>query len=197
AEHVSGPLLPGTPSVHSHAFQRALAGLTERGGPRADNFWTWRETMYRFLERLGPDDNEAIAAQLYVEMLKAGYTSVAEFHYLHHDSDGRPYGNLAEMSLRVLAAAKASGIGITHLPVLYNAGGFGAKPAGAGQRRFLNDPTRFLRLIEDLRAAQQGDPQVRIGIAPHSLRAVAPEALAEVVAGLGAMDPSAPIHIHI
>jgi len=202
APHAAGPVIPGMPNLHSHAFQRAMAGLTEQAGQRGtpaaeDSFWTWRSLMYDFVGRLTPAAVEAIAAQLYVEMLKAGYTSVAEFHYLHHDSDGRPYGNLAEMSLRVLAAAKASGIGITHLPVLYNSGGFGGKAAGTGQRRFLNDPARFLRLIEDLRADRRGDPQVRIGIAPHSLRAVTPETLAEVVAGLGAMDANAPIHVHI
>ena len=202
ARRAAGPLIPGMPNLHSHAFQRAMAGLTEQAGQSGtaagdDSFWTWRTLMYDFVGRLTPEAVEAIAAQLYVEMLKSGYTSVAEFHYLHHDTDGRPYGDLAEMSERVLAAAKATGIGITHLPVLYNAGGFGGKPPGTGQRRFLNDPERFLRLIEGLRSRHRNDRQIRIGIAPHSLRAVTPETLEQAVAGLTAMDPTAPIHIHI
>jgi formimidoylglutamate deiminase len=202
AQRAAGPLIPGMPNLHSHAFQRAMAGLTERAGQSGtaagdDSFWTWRTLMYDFVGRLTPEAVEAIAAQLYVEMLKSGYTAVAEFHYLHHDADGRPYADLAEMSERVLAAARTTGIGMTHLPVLYNAGGFGGKPAGPGQRRFLNDPERFLRLIEGLRSRHRDDPQIRIGIAPHSLRAVTPETLQQAVAGLSAMDASAPIHIHI
>ncbi len=202
ARRAAGPVIPGMPNLHSHAFQRAMAGLTEQAGQSGtsagdDSFWTWRTLMYDFVGRLTPAAVEAIAAQLYVEMLKSGYTAVAEFHYLHHDIDGRAYGDLAEMSERVLAAAKATGIGITHLPVLYDAGGFGGKPAGAGQRRFLNDPDRFLRLIEGLRSRHRDDRQIRIGIAPHSLRAVTPETLQQAVAGLSAMDATAPIHIHI
>jgi formimidoylglutamate deiminase len=202
ARRAAGPVIPGMPNLHSHAFQRAMAGLAEQAGQSGtaaadDSFWTWRTLMYDFVGRLTPAAVEAIAAQLYVEMLKSGYTAVAEFHYLHHDGDGRPYGDLAEMSERVLAAAKTTGIGITHLPVLYNAGGFGGKPAGAGQRRFLNEPERFLRLIEGLRSRHRDDHQIRIGIAPHSLRAVTPETLQGAVAGLAAMDASAPIHIHI
>jgi formimidoylglutamate deiminase len=202
APQAAGPVIPGMPNLHSHAFQRAMAGLTEQAGQAGtaaadDSFWTWRTLMYDFVGRLSPEAVEAIASQLYVEMLKAGYTAVAEFHYLHHNADGRPYDDLAEMSQRVLAAANATGIGITHLPVLYNAGGFGGKPAGSGQRRFLNDPERFLRLIGELRSRHAGDPQIRIGIAPHSLRAVTPEMLDQAVAGLSTMDASAPIHIHI
>jgi formimidoylglutamate deiminase len=202
APQAAGPVIPGMPNLHSHAFQRAMAGLTEQAGQAGtaaadDSFWTWRTLMYDFVGRLSPEAVEAIASQLYVEMLKAGYTAVAEFHYLHHDADGQPYGDLAEMSERVLAAAKATGIGITHLPVLYNAGGFGGKPAGSGQRRFLNDPDRFLTLIGELRSRHAGNPQIRIGIAPHSLRAATPEMLDRAVEGLSAMDASAPIHIHI
>ena len=202
APQAAGPVIPGMPNLHSHAFQRAMAGLTEQAGQAGtaaadDSFWTWRTLMYDFVGRLSPEAVEAIASQLYVEMLKAGYTAVAEFHYLHHNADGRPYDDLAEMSQRVLAAAKATGIGITHLPVLYNAGGFGGKPAGSGQRRFLNDPERFLKLIATLRSRHAGDSQIRIGIAPHSLRAVTPEMLDRAVEGLSAMDASAPIHIHI
>jgi formimidoylglutamate deiminase len=197
APRARGPVLPGMPNLHSHAFQRAMAGLAERAGPADDSFWTWREVMYGFVRKFTPGQVQAIAAQLYVEMLKAGYTAVGEFHYLHHDTDGRPYGDLAEMSRHVIAAAKAAGIGITQLPALYGYGGFGGQPAGAGQRRFLNDPERFLSLVEILMAEHRGDPQVRVGIAPHSLRAVTPETLRAAVAGLDALDDAAPVHIHV
>jgi formimidoylglutamate deiminase len=202
APRTAGPVVPGMPNLHSHAFQRAMAGLAERAGeagtPGADDsFWTWREVMYGFVNRLAPGQVEAIAAQLYVEMLKSGYTAVGEFHYLHHDLDGTPYADRAELSERVIRAAKLTGIGITHLPVLYAQGGFGAKPPGTGQRRFLNDLDGFLAIVETLRARHGADPQVRIGIAPHSLRAVTPELLTGVVAGLDGMDDQAPIHIHI
>lgn len=202
AMQAAGPVVPGMPNLHSHAFQRAMAGLTEQAGkagtPAADDsFWSWRTLMYDFVARLSPAAVEAIASQLYVEMLKAGYTAVAEFHYLHHDPDGRPYADLAEMSERVLAAAKVTGIGITHLPVLYNAGGFGGKPAGSGQRRFLNNSDRFLKLVGELHSRYGKDRQIRIGIAPHSLRAAPPETLKQAVEGLTALDSGAPIHIHI
>lgn len=195
AERLDGPAMPGMPNVHGHAFQRAMAGLAERatGG---DSFWSWREVMYRFVARLTPDQVEVIAAQLYVEMLKAGYTAVGEFHYLHHAPDGRPYADPAEMAWRVLSAARESGIGCTLLPVLYGYGGFGGQPAGEGQRRFLNTPERLLRLIEATHAATRDDPQVRIGLAPHSLRAVTPATLGEGLAGLDAIDSRAPVHIH-
>jgi len=140
--------VPGLPNLHSHAFQRAMAGLTERRGAEADSFWTWREQMYRFVERLGPDDLEAIAAQAYMEMLEAGFTWVAEFHYLHHQPDGRPYANIREMSERIVAAAADVGIGLTLLPVLYRQGGFGGTPPSDAQRRFLNDRESYARLME-------------------------------------------------
>lgn len=200
AERAKGPVLPGMPNLHSHAFQRAMAGLAEHARPgtnREDSFWTWREVMYRFVAALTPEQVEAIAAQLYVEMLQSGYTAVGEFHYLHHGPDGAPYDDIAEMSRRTIAAAAATGIGITQLPVLYVYGGFGARQAGEGQRRFLNDPSRLLRIVETLQASHEGDPQVRIGVAPHSLRAVTPETLDEVVTGLAALDATAPVHIHI
>ena len=197
AERAAGPVLPGLPNLHSHAFQRAMAGLAERAGPGDDSFWTWREVMYRFVARLGPEQLEAIAAQLYVEMLKAGYTAVGEFHYLHHGPDGQPYEDLAEMSLRVLEAARRTGLGATMLPVLYDFGGFGGQPPGEGQRRFANDPDRFLRLVERLRDEVRSDPQSRIGIAPHSLRAVTPETLRRTVEGLSDLDDDAPIHMHV
>jgi formimidoylglutamate deiminase len=205
AARAKGPVLPGMPNLHSHAFQRAMAGLAEHaapsleggGGRRDDSFWTWREVMYRFVATLTPDQVEAIAAQLYVEMLESGYTAVGEFHYLHHGPHGQPYDDVAEMSRRTVAAAQATGIGVTQLPVLYGYGGFGAQKAGEGQRRFLNDPSRLLRIVETLNASHEGDPQVRVGIAPHSLRAVTAETLDEVVTGLTALDAAAPIHIHI
>ena len=190
----AGPLIAGMPNLHSHAFQRAFAGLSEyrSAGSGNDSFWTWRDLMYRFARSLSPEQLEDIATHLYVEMLQAGYTSVCEFHYLHHDVSGQPYGDAAEMSLRLLAAAQRAGLGITLLPVLYQDAGFGRLPARADQRRFINSVDSLLRIVERLRA--QG---ARAGVAPHSLRAVAPQALAELVSGLNAIDPSAPIHIHI
>ncbi len=201
APRAAGPVLPGMPNLHSHAFQRAMAGLTEQVGQGGsggdDSFWTWRQVVYGFVGRLTPDQVQAIAAQLYVEMLKAGYTAVGEFHYLHHDPDGRPYADLAEMSERIVAAAQATGIGLTHLPVLYGYGGFGGQPTGSGQRRFLHDVAGYLRLINRLLQRHRNNPQVRIGMAPHSLRAVTAETLKEAVAGVNAFDDKAPIHIHI
>src|SRR5882762_6107095 len=166
AEWIGGAVVPGMPNLHSHAFQRAMAGLTERRGSEADSFWSWREAMYRFVERLTPDDLEAIAAFAYMEMLEAGFTWVAEFHYLHHQPDGRPYDNAAEMSERIVAAADSARIGLTLLPVLYRQGGFLGKPATPAQRRFLNDRESYTRLMETR------VPGGNIGIAPHSLRAV-------------------------
>ena len=197
APRAGGVVLPGMPNLHSHAFQRAMAGLAERAGPAEDSFWTWREVMYDFVRALTPGQVEAIAAQLYVEMLKAGYTAVGEFHYLHHGPDGSPYADLTEMSRRVIAAAKTTGIGITQLPVLYGYGDFGGQASGNGQRRFLNDSDRFLELVEKLLKEYRGDPNVRVGIAPHSLRAVTPETLSAALEGLEALDASAPVHIHI
>ncbi len=197
ATRLAGPVLPGMPNPHSHAFQRAMAGLAERAGPGDDSFWTWREVMYGFLERLDPGQIEAIAAQLYVEMLEAGYTAVGEFHYLHHDPQGRPYADLAETSRRVIAAAARTGIGMTQLPVLYRHGDFGGGDSGPAQRRFLNDPERLLRLVESLAADHRADPQVRVGVAPHSLRAVTEADLTELLEGLAALDAEAPVHLHI
>jgi formimidoylglutamate deiminase len=193
-ERLGGPVLPGLPNLHSHAFQRAMAGLAEnRGGDPDDDFWSWRKLMYGLAGTLTPDEIEAIAAQLYVEMLEAGYTAVAEFHYLHHAPDGRPYDDPAELSERIVAAARATGIGLTHLPVLYMTGGFGGSPPGEGQRRFLNPPDRYLALVETMRRRHAGDPQIAIGIAPHSLRAVPPDALSRVLAA----TPTGPVHLHI
>ena len=187
-----GAAVPGLCNVHSHAFQRGMAGLTEFRGPTADDFWTWRALMYRFLDRITPDDVETIAAQAYVEMLQTGFTRVGEFHYLHHDPMGAPYADPAEMAGRIAAAAEATGIGLTLLPVFYAHGNFGGAPPAPGQRRFLNNVGRFAALVEASRAAIAALPDANLGVAPHSLRAVTAEALAEV-AGL---VPGGPIHIH-
>ncbi|HEY8566818.1 MAG TPA: formimidoylglutamate deiminase [Beijerinckiaceae bacterium] len=195
-ETVSGLTLPGVPNLHSHAFQRAMAGLAERAGPVGDSFWTWREVMYRFLARLEPDDVEAIAAQLYVELLKSGVTSVGEFHYLHTAPDGHPYGDVAEMADRIVAAAETSGIRLTLLPVLYQTSQFGGAPPTEGQRRFVLPTDVFARLVQDLVRRHGGKPLVRLGIAPHSLRAVTPDALDAAVALAREIGPEAPIHIH-
>jgi formiminoglutamate deiminase len=192
AERLPGIALPGLPNLHCHAFQRGMAGLAERRGQGRDSFWTWREVMYRFLARLTPDDVEAIAAFAYMEMLETGFTAVGEFHYLHHDFDGSPYADLGEMAARIAAAAAQTGIGLTLLPSFYAYGGFGGAPPDADQRRFLNDPDRFLRLLERTRAIVASLPDARIGIAPHSLRAVTPQTLRVVVEAA----PAGPIHIH-
>jgi formimidoylglutamate deiminase len=183
------------PNLHSHAFQRALAGRTEwRGSAGHDSFWTWREAMYRFAARLEPDEANAIATQLYVELLKRGYTAVAEFQYVHNAPGGAPYAEPAEMSLAHLRAARDAGIAITLLPVLYAHGGFGGAPLDATQARFAGSPSSILRIAERSRAAAH--PDARVGVAAHSLRAVSPALLGELVAGVTALDASAPIHIH-
>lgn len=185
--------LPGMINLHSHAFQRAMAGLAERRGAGDDSFWTWRETMYDYATRVGPDDLQAIAAQLYVEMLKAGYTHVCEFHYLHHQPDGRPYADPAAMSEAIVAAAAEAGIGLTLLPVLYMTGGFDGRALDTRQRRFGHDVDAYLSLLATLRE-RLAAPQ-RLGMAFHSLRAVPPEALRTVLDS-GVVDDM-PIHIHI
>jgi formimidoylglutamate deiminase len=185
--------VPGLGNLHSHAFQRGLAGLTERRGAQGDSFWTWRELMYRFVERIDPPQLEALTAFAFAEMLEGGFTRVGEFHYLHHDQGGAPYADPAELAARVVAAAATSGIGLTLLPTLYAHGGFGGAAPGARQRRFLNDPESFARIVEASRAAVSALPDGSVGVAAHSLRAVTPAELAEVVrlAGEGV------IHIHI
>jgi formimidoylglutamate deiminase len=197
AERARGPLIPGMPNLHSHAFQRAMAGLTERAGPSGDNFWAWRDLMYRFLERITPEDNEIIATQLYIEMLKSGYTSVAEFHYLHHDEHGKPYASPGEMAERILAAAESAGIGLTLLPVFYAHATFGGVPPNSGQRRFIKSVDDFNALLDSLMAMRGRSPALRrVGIAPHSLRAVTPQQLSAIISHLDGIDATAPIHIH-
>jgi formimidoylglutamate deiminase len=189
--------IPGLSNVHSHAFQRGMAGLAETRGPKSaedggDNFWTWREVMYRFLDRLAPDDVEAIAALAYVEMLETGFTRVGEFHYLHHDPKGAPYANVAELAQRIAAAAAQTGIGLTLLPVFYAHSNFGGALPLPGQRRFINNVDGFATLMEKSRAAIVSLGDANIGIAPHSLRAVTAEELRAIVP----FAQSGPVHIH-
>jgi formimidoylglutamate deiminase len=195
-ERLAGPVLPGMTDLHSHAFQRAMAGLTERRGPGGDDhFWTWRETMYRFLARLTPDDVGAIAAHLHVTLLKGGFTAVAEFHYLQADIDGRAYANPAEMGLALIAAAEGTGIALTMLPSLYRQGGFG-RPHTDGQKRFVLDDDALWASVEAFRVAAARNPLLRVGLAPHSLRAAALPDMARWADLIRRDDPQAPIHIH-
>jgi len=186
-----GTLLPGMPNLHSHAFQRGMAGLTEYRGPAADNFWSWRSLMYQFVGRMKPEDLEAVTAFAFVEMLEAGFTRVGEFHYVHHDLDGRPYADPAELTARVVAAAERAGIALTLLPVFYAHSGFGGAPAAEGQRRFLHDVPRFANLLESSRKLIASLPDSVLGMAPHSLRAVTPAQLEELLS-----LNSGPIHMH-
>ena len=192
AEKISGIALPGMPNVHSHAFQHAMAGLTERHGPEDDSFWTWREVMYRFLAQMTPDDIEAVAAMAYVEMLETGLTTVGEFHYLHHAPDGARYSDPAETAGRIVAAAATSGIGLTLLPCFYAHGGCGGRPAKPAQARFLSDLDSFVGLVEASRRHVASLEGARLGIAPHSLRAVDASELRALAKAFG----SGPIHIH-
>jgi formimidoylglutamate deiminase len=189
--------VPGVANVHSHAHQRAMVGLAERSGPGADSFWTWREAMYGFALTMQPEDLEAVAAQLYVEALKSGFTAIGEFQYLHHQPDGAPYDEPAQMSLRCLAAAERTGIAITMLPTLYAYSNFGGQPPSDGQRRFITNADSFLVIVANLAAAIGKGHKQRLGMAPHSLRAVTNELLLEVIAGLDRIDQQAPIHIHV
>ena len=184
--------LPGLPNLHSHGFQRGMAGLTEYRGPDADNFWSWRTLMYRFVERMTPEDLEAVTAWAFVEMLESGFTRVGEFHYVHHDPAGKPYANPAELTERVVSAAHETGIALTLLPVFYAHGGFGAAPPAAGQKRFVLDVPGFARLLEAGRALAMRLPHAIVGVAPHSLRAVTPMELGQVVSFAG----PGPVHIH-
>ena len=185
-------VLPGQPNLHSHAFQRGMAGLTERRGASSDSFWTWREAMYRFVDRIGPDDLLAIAAMAYAEMLESGFARVGEFHYLHHAPDGSPYAGAA-MAEAIVAAAAETGIGLTLLPVFYAHSGFGGQSPGSGQRRFVCGLDQFAMLREGCGAALAALPDAVLGLAPHSLRAVTPGELS----ALSAMAGTGPIHIHV
>jgi formimidoylglutamate deiminase len=194
---VDGVVLPGMPNLHSHAFQRAMAGLTEYRSHPTDSFWSWRTLMYSFAQKVSPQALKAIAVQLYIEMLKAGYTSVCEFHYVHHDTGGKPYANPCEMAECLVAAAAEAGIGLTLLPVMYQYSGFGARPFHAGQARFINSPEWMMDLLERMQRSHPQHAGLRYGVAPHSLRAVSPESLRELLAALDRWDSRAPVHIHI
>jgi formimidoylglutamate deiminase len=196
AERLAGPVLPGMANVHSHAFQRAMAGLTETRGDPHDDFWTWRELMYRFVSRLTPEQAQAIARFLYIELLRNGYTAVGEFHYVHKAPDGTAYAEPAELALRHLEAARASGIAFTCLASLYAHSNFGRRPLLPQQERFRGDPAAVLGIAQAVKRAARADPEVAVGIAPHSLRAVDPAELAELVAGSETLGRNAPIHIH-
>jgi formiminoglutamate deiminase len=189
ATNLPGIALPGMPNLHSHAFQRGMAGLAQRGG----DFWSWRDVMYRFLAILTPDDIETIAALAYMEMLEAGFTAVAEFHYLHHAPDGTPYANPAETSARIAAAAAQTGIGLTLLPVFYAHGGFNAAPPTPGQRRFVTDLDRYATLLDHAQRAIAPLPDARLGLAPHSLRAATPQELT----ALTTLAAGRVLHIHV
>lgn len=195
--HANELLLPAPANLHSHAYQRAFAGLTERRSPTgSDSFWSWRSQMYQLLEKLRPEDIAAVSAQVYMEMLEAGFASVGEFHYLHHQPDGEPYANIAELSERVAEAASLSGIGLSLLPVLYSFAGCEQQPLSAGQRRFGNDTAQFERLLSGAQAAVNRLPEDSLlGIAPHSLRAVSPDGIRFADSWSRAHDR--PIHIHI
>ena len=202
---LSGAVIPGIPNCHSHAHQRAMSGLGERasidresGQKATDSFWTWRVAMYHFLERMQPHHLYAISRQLYLEMLKSGYTNIAEFQYLHHDPRGNRYDNPAEMTLQCMQSAMDVGIGFTALPVLYRYGGFGGQDPIDGQKRFLNDADSFCELVNQLfhASSETANGMSSVGIAPHSLRAVTDSLLSEVISELG-VDNLAAIHIHV
>ena len=193
SEHISGWTLPGMPNLHSHCFQRGMAGLSERRGPSSDSFWTWRDVMYRFLDRLDPDAIEDIAAMAMMEMMETGFTSLAEFHYLHHDTQGNFYDNRAEMAERIIAAAHKTGLCLTLLPVFYAHSNFGGQEPNHGQRRFVNAPDSYALLFDATQKALQALPGSKIGLAPHSLRAATPSELN----GLLSLHKGGPVHIHI
>jgi formimidoylglutamate deiminase len=194
---LAGPVLPGLVNAHSHAFQRAIAGLTERqgAGGASDDFWSWRDRMYSVARRITPNQLEDIAALLYSELLAGGYTQVCEFHYLHHAADGAPHADPIDMSLALVRAAQRVGMGLTLLPTLYMHPGFGVQGLRADQRRFAGTPDSLLRLVEDLQRQTLGLPGVNVGVAAHSLRAVDPVALKELAAE--AARQALPVHIHI
>lgn len=196
AHHVKGFALPGFQNAHSHAFQYAMAGLAEvhPTGQKADDFWSWRDAMYRLALSVNPDQMEAIATMLYTEMVRLGYTNVAEFHYVHHQQDGTPFHNLAEMGQRLISAAKTAGIGITLVPIFYQKGGFGMEPT-EGQRRFISkDIDTYLRLLEASSAAAKNYHLANVGIGIHSMRGVEPDVIAEIAKS---GDQDLPFHIHI
>ncbi len=203
ASQLKGPVIPGMVNCHSHAFQRAFAGYSEYRGQTdlgvviEDSFWSWRDIMYRFVAKMTPEDANIIARFVYIEMLKAGYTSVAEFHYLHHQAGGRHYDDPAEMSHQIIEAANITGIALTHLPVLYSYAGFGEMFPSDAQARFIHATNDYLELIEQIDKHYSHQNNFQLGIAPHSLRAVSESQLNEIVPYIRAINKNAPIHIHI
>ncbi|PVZ88020.1 formimidoylglutamate deiminase [Serratia sp. S1B] len=194
AHHLHGAVVPGMPNLHSHAFQRAMAGLAEVAGQSQDSFWTWRDLMYRLVQSLTPEQVGVIARQLYIEMLKGGYTQVAEFHYLHHTPQGKPYADGGEMTGRLSQAAQQAGIGMTLLPVLYSYAGFGAQPAQAGQKRFIQNVDSYLQQQQVVAQQLANQPLQNHGLCFHSLRAVELQQMQQILA---ASIQSLPVHIHI
>ena len=190
-ERLHGPLVPAMPNLHSHSFQRAFAGLAEVASNTADSFWTWRDQMYRLVGQLTPEDVETIAAKLFIETLKGGFGSIAEFHYLHHAIGGQAYADPAELSRRIISAAKTTGIGLTLLPVFYAHSDFGGQAPNAGQARFIHDPEAFLKLLQALETRKDG---FKIGLAFHSLRAATPDEMRMI---LNQHSTHGPIHIHV
>lgn len=197
AESVPGCVIAGITNLHSHAFQRAMAGLAERGSPAGDTFWSWRTRMYESLSRMTPEDMGVVAEQLYVEMLLSGYTSVVEFHYVHNDVDGSGYDDPGTTSWELIEASRRVGIGLTLLPTLYQASGFGATSAEPEQRRFTMETEALLDLHREVGSALEADPDRRVGLGLHSLRAVPPESLRQTVEAVREPDPIHPIHIHV
>lgn len=196
---LAGYGVPGAANLHSHAFQRALAGWSEVATEAGvdDTFWTWRKVMYDFVARLDPDHYQAIATLVYMEMLKHGFTAVGEFHYVHHDPDGEPYADPAEMSERLIAAADTAGIAVTVLPVMYAHAGVGKPPAPAQKRYVHADPDSFLELVTKVRTRLKSRAGDVAGVALHSLRAVSADEIAAVVAGVAEFGAGLPIHIHV
>ncbi len=197
ASRLRGSVVPGMPNLHAHAFQRALAGCAEQRGRGEDSFWSWREAMYELADSLDPERFQAIVTHAYVEMLEVGYTAVGEFHYLHNAPNGIPYAHRTEMAQRVLAAARAAGIGLTLLPVWYRHGGVGGSAPERHQRRFVMELDAYLDLWRDLAACVAGDANLRLGAAPHSLRAVTGEELTTLCREIETLDPRAPLHMHV
>ena len=193
AEQIKGWAIPGLPNLHSHCFQRGMAGLSERRGPSHDSFWTWRDVMYRFLDKLDPDAVEDIASMAMLEMLETGYTALAEFHYLHHDPHGNFYSNRAEMAERIIAAAHKTGLCLTLLPVFYAHSNFGGLPPQSGQRRFINSLDSYELLFSDIQKSLGVLPEAKIGLAPHSLRAATQQELSSLLS----LKADGPVHIHV
>ncbi|WNC72477.1 formimidoylglutamate deiminase [Thalassotalea psychrophila] len=197
AELAKGAVIPGMVNCHSHAFQRGFAGFSEQGSESNDSFWTWRKIMYQFLDNISTEQAEIIAKQLYIEMLKAGYTRVAEFHYLHHDKCGANHQQLAAMAKAIFNAAGDTGIGLTMLPVMYRFSGFGPLEPNDGQKRFINSIEQFNQLVSDCFVMAKDNDNANVGIAPHSLRAVDKESLVAAVKHVRSLDEKAPVHVHI